>query len=290
MNKKIVALLAVVLLTGVAYGDPGDVWSLSGDMQAVSNPSPAIDPGALGGGTATWTYTSDGAILPSQIVFGLTVDPAAPDAGVGWGTANAVFLPSDRKFIVARFSVDSDPNSADGDTTNYVIGDVGGFSPIEVTWTTNHTGFFDIEAIGYNATNQLIGTPGLQSQFVVVVDGLLAENRPLTGGVEDGSANAYVINAVVEAAKVLGNPENFENVFLEAGDQVKVQIGNVPAGDWVGFDLTITEVPEAPLCLDENRPAADIDGNCWVDIFDFAKISQDWMDCGIENLPASCFI
>ena len=53
---RIFIIMFVATNAGSAVAGIGESWSLSGDMQVTSNPCPAIDPGAPGAGSATWTY------------------------------------------------------------------------------------------------------------------------------------------------------------------------------------------------------------------------------------------
>lgn len=274
MKKKIVALLAVVLMTGIAYGEPGDVWSLSGDMQNSINPSGTIDPGVVGGGGATWAYRTTSPAetsLSKAAIIGGNVSPDAPSAGVGWGHPFGGFDVEANKIMVVKFSVDADPNTP----TIYTAGSVGGHTPVQITWTTDHDGFFDVSVLGYNAANPVIGIG--TTQMILLVKGVLVVNAPLDASV-NGIANALVEDATTK-------PE-LKNVALLVGETIKLDVSSNFSADWAGFDLTITEVIEPPIC--SAPPAADIDDNCWVDILDFAKINQDWLDCGILNLPLEC--
>lgn len=294
MKKKMVSLLAVVLMTGVAYGDVGDVWSLSGDMQNVNNPSLAIDPGVAGGGTGTWEYrwfelTSgatpvisaentlfDPAVGPSDsgIPNKVNVHVEVPNEGIGW------VRDDQSHFMLVKFTIDADPNNAnpddagdEGDKTNFVAGDVGGHTGFKAIWTSDHPGFFTIDYLGYNARNQALagtGEQGRQTRLKVLVNGVEIVDQVITGGQEDGSANAFTGSEVVE--------------LTLAGQTIEIwQWGT----EWAGADLLITEVPTQPICA--NRPSADLDNNCWVDLEDLKLLAEGWLDCGILNLPSACF-
>ena len=70
-SKTVLAFLVCGLLVSAqAAAAPLDVWSLSGDFGNSTNPESAIDPGAPGGGTGTWSYVSDtsGTLFPQAIV------------------------------------------------------------------------------------------------------------------------------------------------------------------------------------------------------------------------------
>jgi hypothetical protein len=229
---------AAVLMPGtLAFATPGDVWSLSGDMQVVSNPGPPIDPGAPGGSTGIWTYYYNS---PPGIVFASsTINPATdvngevPDAGLGWYWADANHV------MMVKFTTDSNPPAPNGtgnDKTNFKAGDVGGHATGGVSWTTNQSGAFLIEWLGYNARNQAIATPGQQGRttnlrLIGPGDVVLDAKTIVGGGGYDGHANAYT---------------NSMMMSLAAGDALYlVQEGN----DWAGMDMKITQVPEPTSAL-----------------------------------------
>lgn len=272
MKKKIVSLLAVVLMTGVAYGTPGDVWSLSGDMQTVSNPSPAIDPGVVGGGTGTWDYKFFEAaavpVLYLDAVIGGPLHVELPAAGDGWTRDNASHL------ALVKFSTAADLTGATGgDKTNYVIGDVGGHTGVVATWTSSAGGFFSIDYLGYNGRNQATAAgneQGRQTVLSLTAAGLPKGAQIITGGIHDGSATAFHGDTVI--------------VQLAPGETIELKHEGI---EWAGMDITITEVVEQPVC--DNPPGADVDDNCWVDLIDLMQLGTDWLQCGIVNKPEFCF-
>jgi hypothetical protein len=226
--------VAVLMPSSLLFAAPGDVWSLSGDMQVVSNPSPPIDPGAPGGGTGVWTYyynSPPGIPFPSS-----TTNPAAdvngevPDAGLGW------YWPAGNHVMIVKFTTDFNPPAPNGtgnDKTNFKAGDVGGHATEGVSWTTNQPGNFLIEWLGYNARNQAIASPGQQGRttnlrLIGPGDVVLDAKTIVGGGGYDGHANAYT---------------NSKAMSLLAGDTLYlVQEGS----DWNGLDMRITQlaVPE----------------------------------------------
>jgi len=232
MKRSLSTLFAVTLAlcAHVAFAAPGDLWSLSGDMQVVSNPSPPIDPGAVGGGTGTWTYFYDAGIpfANSTTNVAADVNPEVPDAGIGW------FRPGANHIALIKYSVDANPVSPIGtgnDKTNFEIGDVGGHATIGASWTTDHPGVFLAQWLGYNARDQRTANPNEQGRATtlrVTGPGGELDAEPIVGGAGfDGSANAYTSSAVLP---------------LSAGDRLTIA---QEGGDWSGLDLRITElVPE----------------------------------------------
>ena len=63
-----------------------------------------------------------------------------------------------------------------------------------------------------------------------------------------------------------------------------------PVGFW-RFEEGSSTTAADETANGNNGTLIDMDtDNCWVDILDFAKINQDWLDCGILNLPAECLL
>jgi len=219
--------LLVFLVGGagrVAQATPFDVWSLSGDFSNASNPGAAIDPGALGGGTGSWSYFSGGpALFPEAILS----NPAAeangelPTSGIGWTLSGGSHV------SMSLFS------SSDGSKTNFVAGDVGGHGPTTARWTTDHAATFMIEWLAYNGRDQSTASGSeagrVGTLIVNVFDTSVVatlDTMTITGGVQDGSALAYNNSAIVS---------------LSAGQSIQVFMS---VNDWAGMDLTITELPE----------------------------------------------
>jgi len=249
--KALITCLAGAAIMGClapkAVATGGDRWSLTGDMQVTSNPSPPIDPGAPGGGAATWTYLhGDGVFTKSTTNVLADVNPEVPDAGFGWVKADANHI------SLLKFTLDSNPPPPLGtgnDKTNFKIGDVGGHGTTGAKWTTDHAGDFLVEWLGYNGRNQATadassqgrltflrmsgpGGPGLDDYDV----------QPLVGGVQDGSANAY---------------SSSRTVSLLGGDSLTLLN---EGGDWVGLNLKITELPIPPGIAGDYDDDGDVDG------------------------------
>jgi len=227
-----ITLSVLVAWTPTASAAPGDVWSLSGDMQVVSNPSPPIDPGAPGGGTGVWTYYFNS---PPGVPFSSsTIDPAAnvnsevPDTGMGW------YRPDANHVMLVKFANDFNPPAPNGtgnDKTNFLTGNVGGHATVGASWTTNQSGTFLVEWFGYNGRNQATANPNEKGRvtnlrLIGPGDVVIDAKEIVGGGGFDGRANAYT---------------NSQVMSLIAGDKLfLVQEGN----EWAGLDLRITQVPE----------------------------------------------
>ena len=220
--KMIVTLfvaMAVVSTAGIAVAD----WSLSGDMQTVSNPSPDIN-------GATWTYICGGGPCGTAVSGDLAgkVNLELPNAGEGWAAA-----PGHHQ-VVVKYSVDNDPFVEGGpadDKTNFKAGLVGGHSALAATWTsTTASGTYNVSWLGYNARTQdgawVLGhEKGRSGPLVIKHNDTVIDQVTLTGGVEDGYDNAYTGSATLNIA---------------AGDTITASIGG---GEWFGLDLSVA-VPE----------------------------------------------
>lgn len=242
--KMTLMFLIVVLSACTAFAAVGDIWSLSGDMTVAGNPTPSIDPpGSVETDSAFWIYHSGNPDAPyGYSVDGDLVGPPAeangevPDAGFGW-------LPSQGNHIMLiKFTVDADPNNG-ADKTNFVAGDVGGHSVTGATWQTDHAGIFQIDYLGYNGRNQAIAVGnelGRTTTLNLTAAGNSLDTKVITGGIEDGSANAYT---------------NTKFVGLDAGDRITLQHND---GEWCGLDMTITEVaPDSTLEIATNPAFID---------------------------------
>ena len=220
--KMIVTLfvaMAVVSTAGIAVAD----WSLSGDMQAVSNPSPDIN-------GATWTYICGGGPCGTAVSGDISsaVNLELPNEGIGWAHA-----PGHHQ-VVVKYTIDNIPvGSAEGadDKTNFLAGNVGGHSALGATWTSSTaSGAYNVSWLGYNARNQHgewvhNHEKGRSGPFVIKHNDTVIDQVTLTGGVEDGYDNAYTGSATLN---------------ISAGDTISASIGG---GEWFGLDLSIA-VPE----------------------------------------------
>lgn len=233
--KIVLSCLCLLAAAGgaqVAFGAPGDAWSLSGDMQVASNPSPPIDPGLPGGGTGTWTYFHDGGnFVTSTTNVPADANPELPNGGMGWVLTGANHI------SLIKFSVDANPIPPTGtgdDKTNFLIGDVGGHASIGASWTTDHAGTFLAQWFGYNGRDQRTASPNEQGRATTLrmtsPGGDLDVQMLVGGGGFDGSANAYTKSAVLT---------------LAAGDVLRL---GQEGGEWCGLDLRVTEIPEPSSC------------------------------------------
>jgi hypothetical protein len=214
----------IAVQAGNLLAAPGDQWSLSGDMQVTSNPSPPIDPGPAGGGAGTWTYFhGDGNYTKATTNVPADVNSEVPDGGIGWVNPTANHL------ALIRFSVAANPAPPFGtgnDTTVFGVGEVGGHGTTGAAWTRDHPGIFFVEWLGYNARNQSIGPAGRMTFLRMTGPSGDLDVQPILGGPQTGLGNAY---------------KNSTTTSLLAGETLRlVQEG----GDWVGLDLIIREIPE----------------------------------------------
>ena len=224
MKKLSILFLVISILTVTCQAEIGDIWDLGSDFQNTTNPGPWIDPGTLGGGLGQWSY-----IHSSGILFNLQVNsnPAAecnlelPNCGIGWTIA-----PDGSHICLIKFC------SGGGSKTNYVNGDIGGHASIGAVWETDHAGWFRIDYSGYNtrisATCQA-NECGRSTDLQLTGPAGVIASRAITGGIEEGSANAYT---------------NTRYVQLLAGESVTLQqLGD----DWCGLTMTVTEVDESEV-------------------------------------------
>ena len=264
--KKLLVVCAVALMMHRAYGGIGDSWSLSGDMQNVSNPGPTVNGG-------TWSYH----MLPGQLYATAVSDPVTqcnpevPDAGIGW-----VHAPENYVMLV-KFSVDANPVPPWGtgdDKTNFLAGQVGGHSPTGATWETDHAGLFKIDYLGYNARDQRTAAPweaGRSTYLVLNLAGMEMDRKVITGGIEDGYANAYTASVTMD---------------LLPGDQVSLHHEAMSDHDWVGMDMMITEIPGEIVLGDLNCDGAVsfADINPFVQyLSDFAQWQTTYPGCPATN-------
>lgn len=238
MRKILCLLVALTFAVGAATASAavGDAWSLSGDMQNVSNPGPVVNGGQ-------WAYHNGGPLFTDPAIVANNVNPEVPDAGIGWVN------PAGNWMMLVKFTVDANPVPPIGtgdDKTNFLTGDVGGHASTGATWTTDHAGVFQIDWLGYNARNPDTAQTheiGRTTQLILKHNGAEIDNVTIANffesspGVFDipgyaGSANAYTNSVVLN---------------LAAGDVIDLaHAGN----DWSGLDMTITEIPEpATLAL-----------------------------------------
>ncbi len=225
-------LFIVLLVTAgnIASAADGDQWSLSGDMQITSNPSPAISPS--GDVSATWSYYCAGGLCENPVSGDISgsVNLEMPNEGIGWNVSHG------HHQAIVRFDIDANmvPPGGDGDDkTVFQAGQVGGHSAYHAVWTSNFSGEVNIEYLGYNARDQdgewVLGhEKGRTTNFSVQHNGLELDSTVLQGGPSTGIENAYTGTATVQVV-----PDD-EIAILQGG------------GEWCGIDLTVT-VGEAIL-------------------------------------------
>lgn len=224
-----VVTVLFVMTSRTATAAVGDSWSVSGDMQITSNPSPAIDPGAAGGGDATWEYTNVNTPVSGNLVG--VVNAEMPDAGIGW-------YRGDQNWIgVISFTADAVPASAGGnDKTNFNpvssgVAQVGGHAANGAIWTAGAglSGDFQVDYLGFNARNQETASAserGRRTTLSLKHNSTEFDSQILVGGIDDGYANRYSNSTVLS---------------ISPGDTISIQ---QQGSDWNGFDMVVTHVPE----------------------------------------------
>ena len=191
----------------------GDVWELTSDFQNSSNPGGWIDPGSAGGGAAKWEYFGNPATYNKPILSNPAVEcnNELPTSGIGW-----TYEPSGSHLSLCKF------NAANGSNTNYQIGDIGGHSPLGVKWTTDHQGWFKIDASGYHARKTPDGR--VDNLLIKAPDESILASAPIDDSYS-GSANAHYL----DAQYVHLNPDEFITVEFQGED-------------WVGLTVRVEEV------------------------------------------------
>ena len=204
---------------------------MGSQFQNTSNPSSWIDPGASNGGNGKWEYFGDSGTFANDVISNPSTEcnEELPTSCIGWTNGNSTpgYQPGEGSHIsLCKFSL------ADGTKTNYVSGDIGGHAPIGAKWTSDHTGWFRIDYSGYNARISSLCNPdecGRTTELRLTGPAGTIASRIITGGVEEGSDNAYT---------------NTRYVYLLADENVMLeQLG----GDWVGLTMIVTEVDETEV-------------------------------------------
>ena len=228
---KKVMLILVALMCTTAFGVIGDSWDLADDMATTAgNPNGPWkywqQQGATGIPANRIAMDSATGAVPGPIPM---VNWELPDEGIGWYMAAAPH------HTMIKFTVDAD----DGDNTLYKAGEVGGHSYIGVEWTAPADGTYLVDYSGFNARR----SGGWRNTELVLMLAEVEVDRTLIEGLIDdgfggempgansGSENAYTNSTIIN---------------LLAGDTVVLEhAGN----DWVGFGLTIEEIPEPATML-----------------------------------------
>ena len=233
-------------------------WSLSGDMQVVSNPSPLISPsGNLG---ATWTYECSGGPCDTSVDGSLVgvVNGEMPDQGTGW------FFGAANHMAMINFSVDANlvPPGGNGDDKTVFdpiasgVAQVGGHSQVKAIWTPNFTGDVTVTYHGYNARTQdlAVSAPhelGRVTDLVLWHNGSELDRRTLTGGADTGYANRY--------ENTIG--DNEATISVAPGDTIALE---QTGGEWIGLDISIS-VGQGTPPPPERSWNVDASGNWLVD-------------------------
>ncbi len=105
----------------------------------------------------------------------------------------------------------------------------------------------------------------------------------INGHLENKStADAGVYKSVPDYLTI-GKIRANSNYFNGALDEIKIY--NYAMSDLEVAAQYVGYVPEAAstLCIESDRPTYDIDGNCKVDITDFALIASQWLNSGIYD-------
>ena len=244
------AITSLLVATSISFGNS---WSLSGDMQIISNPSPAISIGNVG--SATWSYGNVNTSVSGNLVG--VVNLEMPNEGTGW------FNSANDHIAVIRFDVDANfvaPHGTGDDKTNFLAGTVGGHSPYDVTWTSvDAGGDVQVDWLGYNARSPITAQTheiGRTSAMTLFHNGVSVGNYTLVGGEDDGYENRH---------------ENSNMLTIAPGDTIKLEVGG---SEWNGIDLTIT-----PL----NPGVAPPDRTWGVDNSGNWHIDRNWTGGGAPN-------
>jgi hypothetical protein len=238
MRANVCFAAAILLATAFHFFSTGTVeaqtWNLADDVVAGgTNPAAAI-------GDGQWSYYSSGALLTGSTTpanSATSLNHEVPNEATGW------YNPGANHIMAVRFEIGANPVAPLGtgdDKTNFLAGEFGGHADTRARWTSLTGGIFRLDYLGFNARNQETANPnetGRQTTFLVEhlngTGGLVntLASRNIVGGVENGSANAYTGTSLVT---------------LAAGESIQVGHGG---GEWVGYDLTVTRIPEPSSVL-----------------------------------------
>ena len=217
---RVIPAIIFVTTIGLAVTSLGNTWSLSGDMQVTSNPSPSIR-------DATWEYLGGNTSVSGNLVG--VVNLEMPNEGIGWydGAQNWIG--------VIKFSVDA-VTAADGgdDKTNFDpvssgVAQVGGHATNGAIWTAGAglSGDFQVDYLGYNARDQDTASPseiGRQTTLSLKHNDTEFDRQNLVEGIDDGYTNRYSGSTILS---------------VSPGDTISIE---QQGSDWNGFDMTITQL------------------------------------------------
>ena len=217
-QMKVYCFLLLVLIISNSYADIGDVYDLGDALWDSVEQDPPTNP-YTEANEVKWTFCGDAlAPFPNPVL--------GPDAR-GWTSCTPdsewhldPWSSSWCKWLLI-FIENNEPK------TNYQPGDIGGLAPIAVQWKTLLGGTFKLDISGYNARNQALASGnelGRTTQLVLSINGVIKDSQVITGGIEDGSANAYTNSMIVN---------------LLAGDIVILE---QTGSDWCGMSFTATQI------------------------------------------------
>ena len=145
-------------------------------------------------------------------------------------------------------AISADSYTQNDISTLKVVLDSGGVTPI----TLSGSATFE-QAATLDVT---LGTGGTSGSYTVLT---------ATGGITDGGINNWSSECDHVTYAVNGN--NLDVTYH--GDSDPGRCGTEPPA----------------VCIED--PELDLDGNCRVDLGDFAKFAVSWMECGF-NVPSAC--
>ena len=212
-------VLVAVLMASIAYGVPGDSWSLQGDFakHASGNPATINRPT---GGSASWGYYHERTILMGPVTDNFQSELPT---NTGWTTTGGWAHTSMNK--MSQSSADA------GKNTNWLAGEVGGHSStsygVGTKWTTNTGGTFRVDVTGFHARKvnpnfdqelRLTSPSGLETWAISRLD-------------NNGSANAVAAT---------------REFTLNSGDALWLEM---KGPTWFGMTMDVTEIPEPSSLL-----------------------------------------
>ena len=76
--------------------------------------------------------------------------------------------------------------------------------------------------------------------------------------------------------------------FMVAAEEIDSTAEEVLIRCAFTIDGRVGQVPDEDICC--NRPMADMNGDCCVDIMDFVMFAHSWLECGYWGSPDECMV